>query len=172
MEPTVKQEATVPPIRENVVVLAFKVILLIVIPNLIYYGLRVLGLEIFSPGEVGSWVHWMSLFFMLLMVTFQTFLILQVTLAWANHTFWISKTQIVEESGIFNKKVTTRDIPQLRSVSVKQGLLGRIFNFGSLVIQGKSEDYSTALTIMYVTDPNRYEIYLENTGLSSGAPIT
>ncbi len=58
--------------------------------------------------------------------------IIYFILDWYNRRYTVDKGQIIKSRGIIRKFFESWDIGEIQSVKVRQGLLGRLFNYGTL----------------------------------------
>ncbi len=48
----------------------------------------------------------------------------------------ITNKRIIAKSGFIRRKTIEMNIPKIESIQIEQGVLGRVFNFGSIIISG------------------------------------
>lgn len=66
----------------------------------------------------------------------------------------ITSKRIIMQIGLFNRKVTELKLTQFESLTIRQSLLGRLFNYGTLTIMGTG---GVKLTIPHVVTPYQFE---------------
>ncbi len=54
---------------------------------------------------------------------------------WATQSFVISGHELIHRTGLFTIKETIHDLRNIRSVTIKQSLLGKMFHFGSIDVE-------------------------------------
>jgi len=123
--------------RTTIIILILKVILLEIIIEGIEIAIR-FSVNYFSPLENLTIIHTMvnygSLFFLLIQLFVLIFLLLQ----WHNTYYEISHSEINIYNGILTVKKKIFPYVKADTVSIYQGIVGRIFNFGSIYIYSPS----------------------------------
>ncbi|MBF0208083.1 MAG: PH domain-containing protein [Oligoflexia bacterium] len=66
------------------------------------------------------------------LITYKVILMIYMTLQWQNEKYTITTAKIIHERGIFFKKKEMYDYSHITLIDIKQGILGKIFNFGSI----------------------------------------
>lgn len=61
-------------------------------------------------------------------------LVLRITLGWSNEEFEIREESLVHRRGIFRLKQQTYTLKNLGSVNIYQGLVGKMLNYGNIVL--------------------------------------
>lgn len=150
------------PIREATPLLVGKIIFALLLPLIIYLFILVSSIQLvdlFSFSE--DW----SLGFVLFLgglTIIQILLVLLITLQWKSHVFYITDTYIQENKGILIHTEKMYDLKNVRDVSVRQGILGRIWNFGDIIIESTAPGDFHEVLIMYGTpQPHDHEAFLQ-----------
>lgn len=118
-------------VRVNVAVVIKKIVLAEIILAAIAF---LLNLFVFSGGTLivtTSNTFYMGIFFLVI----NLIIFLYLFISWYYKYYIISNDGISSNTGIIFRKTTSIDVPAIRSVSVKQGLLGKIFNYGTLILE-------------------------------------
>lgn len=71
-------------------------------------------------------------------VAFKIFLILailMVLLDWLCTNYYLTNLKLIEERGIFGKRIMMVPLNKVQDITCKLGILGRIFGFGDLEIE-------------------------------------
>lgn len=93
----------------------------------------------------------------------EIYFVLAVVINWASKTFYLSDKHIVERSGIINVKEKIYDLKIVRSVQISQGLLGKLCNYGDIVINTSSiGGYSEKIYLTGISKPEEYEELLKH----------
>lgn len=85
--------------------------------------------------------------------------IIYFILDWHNRRYTIDKGQIIKSRGIISKRVETWDIGEIQSVKVRQGIMGRLFNYGTLQFRILLIDAS--VYFKYVPRPHEFAALCE-----------
>lgn len=149
------------PIRGSIVILVAKLLLTLIFFELIYAGIYyVLILVISKPPDLHHHVAIAIFVLEIVKILLQVFLILNITLSWANKTYHINSRDkhLIRRTGILNIKEDTYEFNTVRSISVEQSWLGRIFRFGDVTLKtSASGGYQAILTIAGIQNPKKYE---------------
>lgn len=65
----------------------------------------------------------------------------------------VTNKRVVAKFGLFRRSTIEMNIPKIESLRVEQGFLGRIFNFGSILISGAGNPQAP---IPGISDPLRF----------------
>jgi uncharacterized membrane protein YdbT with pleckstrin-like domain len=79
-------------------------------------------------------------------------------LMWRSQSFSITPTQIEAEHGIFWKEKDTFPLRSISSVSMRQSLLGRLFDYGDVTVQMNG---ATGYWFHCIRDPRSVQSYLD-----------
>lgn len=80
-----------------------------------------------------SFTLW-SVIWTILILGFGVLINLYLLLAWYNHLYIIGVDEITETEGVLWRRDLTLEFPSLDILNVRQGILGRIFNFGDVEV--------------------------------------
>lgn len=118
------------------------------------------------PVEVKTLIVSSNVWYFLLLAFGKIVLTLYIVLSWLNEYYEIKPTQIVYRRGILWRKEDVYDLnprdPAVRisSIGIQQGLLGRIFNYGTLFFYDRGTYKYEYLH--YIHNPLRYFEILHN----------
>lgn len=83
-------------------------------------------------------------------------------LKWVSTTYILNNQLLIKREGIINIIEKIYDLKTIRSISIKQGLIGKLFNFGDLTIKtSASGGYQEEIYIMGITNPAKYKANLQ-----------
>lgn len=111
------------------------------------------------PSEIKlQFISYSEIYFVLL-VSIKIFLTIYVVLQWLNEYYEIRPASVAHRRGIIWRKEEIFPIKQIRAVGIHQGMLGRIFQYGTLTLYDWwMEKYAT----MYlIHNPIKYLHVLE-----------
>lgn len=123
--------------RKSHVVLILKLIFLELIVVFSYLLLRIPKATFFASQLNASNNQAFNIFgliFFVVLSIIEMACVLQIVLDWSTEEFEIKEGSIVHRKGIFHLKQKTFTLRNLGSANIYQGLLGKIFNFGTIVI--------------------------------------
>lgn len=141
-------------VRTSIVFLISKLIILDIIATavaLAYFG--AVSYSLLSE-EARLMIFSYNLGYFLTLGIAKVFLSLYVVLQWINEYYEIRPDKIIYRRGIIFRRVDVYDYAHIRSIGVHQGMLGRIFNFGSLSIYDRGVYKYYYLS--YIHNPLKY----------------
>ena len=149
------------PIRGSIFILVAKLLIILLLFELIYGGIYyVLTLGILLPFDLHHHVALVIFVLEILKILTQFFLIFNITLAWANNVFYINGQgkHLIKRTGIISVKEDVYEFDTVRSLTVDQSWIGRIFHFGNVTLKtSASGGYQAILTIAGIQNPQKYE---------------
>lgn len=80
---------------------------------------------------LGPWM-WVGLVFLATAVVH----FISVWVPWANTEYAVTNMRVVMKSGVLQTRTSETLLTKVESVDVQQGLLGRMFNYGSVILHG------------------------------------
>jgi len=81
--------------------------------------------------------------------------IIITVLKWFNLYYEIREEEIIERRGIISVKENTHSFRNFAAISITQGIIGRIFNFGNIRLFNPALEHS--LTLKNIKNPLRYK---------------
>lgn len=147
------------PIRGSTVVLVAKLTVILLIFELIYaVADYVVTLGIPLPFDLH---HHASLALFLveaIKIVFQLYLIANVTLSWANNTYYLAGKHIIKRTGILHVEEDVFHFDNIRSISISQSFFGKMFNYGDIILKtSASGGYQGDVAMMGIANPKKYE---------------
>jgi uncharacterized membrane protein YdbT with pleckstrin-like domain len=79
--------------------------------------------------------------FILLQLIFTIFILLE----WSSETYTISSDKIEHKVGTFSRKTQSYSLKDIRSASITEGVMGRLFNYGSIILHSPTLDQNIIL---------------------------
>ena len=86
--------------------------------------------------------------------------VLTIVAMWTYVSYTLTPWTVSFTSGVFYKNRTSFNISHIESVSVKQGIFGRIFDYGT--VQIKSPYYDTDISLKRIPSPQHLAQTIEN----------
>lgn len=151
------------PIRSSVAILAMKLLVLLFVFEGLYAGLfYVLNVGFNLPLE---WHHHSSVILLginIIKIGLEFLFILYLFFQWAGTSYFITKKHIIKRVGIFNSREEVFHFDNIRSITVNQSFLGKIFNYGDIELKtSASGGYQAALVLVSIDNPHKYEALLK-----------
>jgi membrane protein YdbS with pleckstrin-like domain len=90
--------------------------------------------------------------------------VIELFARWAGRAYYITESHLIQRTGLVNITETTFELSQLKSVVMRQGWLGRRFNFGTITLTFTFAAYGEqqgGITLSEITNPNRYKQYFD-----------
>lgn len=151
------------PIRASVATLAIQLISLLIFTDLVYSVINFFLMKIyFLQGVLPFDTHrYIVLILALLHIgksIFQVVFVLKFVMKWIGNSYFIAEAHLVKRSGIMSVIEKTYDLDNVRSVTVNQGVLGKLFHFGDVVIEtSASGGYMDQIILAGVSHPEQFE---------------
>lgn len=143
-------------IRESIMLLVCKIFLAFLFLD----GIYITALFILS---INPWSQYYSPIFNSLIFGFlvkfllHLSIIFYIVLRWATTVYYISERQIILHSGIIDVDEDIYELSHIRTVKLHQSILGKIFNYGTIVVTIAVSGYHENRTLSGISDPNKYE---------------
>lgn len=156
------------PIHGSIFLLALKLFVIIFTSDLVYLLVDRLAFEALQTTLYTNFILLLTGFY-ILKSFIQIILVIWVVFHWLFHKYHIDYVQkkLYEYRGIFHTKEHMSDLKNVRDVSMEQTLLGKIFNYGNIVLTiTASGGYVEKIRIQKVQEPKLYIDYLESCGVN------
>ena len=82
-----------------------------------------------------------------------------IWLGWRNTEQGVTNKRVIYKHGIISRKTDEIKLSAVESIIIKQGILGRIFGFGTVIVTGRG---AGDVTIKWMTDPMRVKREIES----------
>ncbi len=94
---------------------------------------------------------------------FSLYLVIMVVLSWISRVYFLTDKQLISRDGIINIKEKIYDLKIIRSVTVDQGLFGKLFNYGDITITtSASGGYNDEISLISISQPEKYREVLKH----------
>ncbi len=147
------------PIRGSVVVLIIRLLTILLFFEGIYLivdYLFTLGIPL--PFDLHHHVSFAMFVVELTKIMLQLYLIVNVSLAWANNTYHLAGKHIVKRTGVLHIQEDVFPFENIRSIAVHQSFLGKLCNYGDLVIKiSASGGYQRDIVLTGIARPRSQE---------------
>lgn len=84
--------------------------------------------------DYNATVNILGVIYFIVLSSIELIFVLQIALGWANEEYEIREDSLVHRKGILTLKQVTYTLRNLGSAKINQGPLGKIFNFGTIII--------------------------------------
>lgn len=152
------------PIRESIFMLGAKLFVLLFLFEGIYTGFFVLLNLVFNLPL--DWHHHASVILILLNITkvlLELLFILFLLSEWSSTIYFITTKHIIKRVGILSNKEEVYHFDNIRSISVQQSFLGKLFNYGDIILKtSASGGYQDDVSLSGIDNPHKYETILKN----------
>lgn len=151
------------PIRASVATLAIQLVSLLIFTDLVYSVINFFLMKIYFLQGVLPFDTHRYIVFILAMLhigksIFQVIFVLKFVMKWIGNSYFIAEAHLVKRSGIMSVIEKTYDLDNVRSVTVNQGILGKLFHFGDVVIEtSASGGYMDQIILTGVANPEQFE---------------
>ena len=151
------------PIRESLILFIIKIASVLVITDMVYAALNFILLRAFFLNhELLFNIHDMTAYILTLFhfvkTAFQVWGISAIVFRWVGNSCHITDRHLVHHAGVLNCIEKIYDLDIVRSVSIQQSWLGRIFRYGTVNIEiSASGGYTDQVTLFGVSNLQQYE---------------
>ena len=128
------------PIRESLVVFIIKIASVLIFIDLFYVVLNFVLLRAFFlnhelPFNIHDQTAYILTFFHFVKTVLQVWGISAIVFRWIGNSYHITDKHIVHHQGVLNCIEKIYDLDIVRSISIQQSWLGKIFRFGTVNIE-------------------------------------
>lgn len=128
----------------------------------VVYAFTVLGF--FALNDLHDWHNSYILFLFLVHAVkylIITVVVIRLFADWAGRAYYLSGHHLIERLGLINITETTYELSQVKSVVVKQGWLGRRFNYGTIKLTLAGPREQQEVRLREINSPYRYKEYFD-----------
>jgi len=145
-------------IHDSAVLLGARVVFAFLAVELIYY----IFIYFLFFTEIGSSIQYQRSYIILgsslIKFILQIYYVVYVVLAWVKNNFYITEDKLVHCRGILTVDEEIYDISGIKSVKSHQSLVGRVFNYGNVVVEvSASGGYHKEILLRGIVNPKKYE---------------
>ena len=154
------------PIRTSIAIIVLHLIVLLLATDLIYTGinailLRVFFLNLTLPLDIHKFILLLLFILHITKTIFHITLTLVIVIRWINRTYQIEEKQLIKKEGLFSISEKIFDLNNIRSVTVRQSFLGKLFHFGDVTIEtSASGGYMDKIVVSGIANPEIFETNL------------
>ena len=151
------------PIRESVVLFVIKIATILISVDLVYAVLnfvllRTFFLNIRLPFNLHDQTASILTLLHLGKTILQLWGISTIVFRWVGNSYYITEKHLVRHEGILNCLEKIYDLDIVRSISIQQSWLGKVFKYGTVRIEiSASGGYTDHVSLVGVGNPQQYE---------------
>ncbi len=151
------------PIRASVATLAIQLVSLLIFTDLVYsiinfFLMKVYFLQGVLPFDTHRYIVFILAALHIGKSIFQVIFVLKFVMKWISESYFIAEAHLVKRSGIMNMIEKTYDLDNVRSITVNQSVLGKLFHFGDVLIEtSASGGYMDQIILAGVSNPEQFE---------------
>lgn len=154
------------PIHGSIFLLAFKLFVALIVSDIVYLLIDRLLLEFLQIEIYSNLILLLSGLFLVKSLV-QISLVLWIVFHWLYHKYHIDyeKKKLYEYKGFLHTKEHMSDLRNVRDVAMEQTILGKIFNYGNIVLTiSASGGYVEKVIMKKIHEPTLYVDFLETCG--------
>jgi uncharacterized membrane protein YdbT with pleckstrin-like domain len=152
------QHLKVEPIRASVTLLTLRIFLFMFLVDTIYTISEIVFLELDVPSNIHRYITLGMFITHVLKNIFLIYIVMNLVMQWVGNMYFITEKYLLKREGIINVKEKIYDMKIIRAVSVNQGLIGRLFNYGDITIRtSASGGYNDEIYLMGIAQPEKYK---------------
>lgn len=151
-----------PPLvfRRSVSLFVIRVILLELVFEVIYLTWRTLINFLPFSLETVITLNGVSIIFFLILVTLiQNIVLIFIALDWINDYVEVRAKDIAHFKGIFGRRKQSYQYRDIQSITIKQSMLGRLFNYGNVILYIPTLGHDVPFN--EVPDPRKFVNFLK-----------
>lgn len=151
------------PIRESLVLFIIRIASVLIVTDLFYAVLNFVLLRAFFlnhelPFNIHELTAYILTFLHLIKTVLQVWGVSAIVFRWVGNSYHITDKHLVHHEGIMNCIEKIYDLDIVRSVTIQQSWLGKIFSYGTVNIEiSASGGYTDQVTLSGVSNPQQYE---------------
>lgn len=157
------QTSITEPIRESLVLFMIKIAGVLIVTDTVYAVLSFVLLRAFFlnhelPFNIHDSTAYILTFIHLAKTVIQVWGISAIVFRWVGNSYHITPKHLIHHEGILNCIEKIYDLDIVRSISIQQSWLGKIFKYGTVNIEiSASGGYTDQVTLSGVSKPQQYE---------------
>ena len=151
------------PIRESLILFIIKIASVLIVTDTIYAVLNFVLLQAFFlnhelPLNLHAYAPYILTVLHLVKTILQVWGISSIVFQWVGNSYQITNRHLIHSTGIMNCTEKIYDLNIIRSISIQQSWIGKIFKYGTVNIEiSASGGYTDQVTLFGVANPQQYE---------------
>ena len=150
-------------VRGSTTVLIVKLLVIVVLFDGAYAFISyVLTLGVSLPFDLHHHISALLLGLQIIKNVLQIILTVNVVLSWANNLYFFTDRHNIKRTGILHVNEEMYHYDNIRSITINQSWIGKIFNYGDLVLKiSASGGYQDDIVLTGIENPKKYQSFLE-----------
>lgn len=146
-------------IRESISILVLKLLALDFIAAI--FTMLFFAVTSFNPNaSIAEKILSYNMLFFVLLGIFKILFTVYVVLLWLNEYYEMTPTSVLHKRGLLFREVQRFQLEDVRTIRLYQGLLGKLFNFGTIELQDIRRNKRVEMYLIH--NPQRYVRILES----------
>lgn len=107
------------------------------------------GERVLYLGRISLWSMFPQLFFGVLLtpIVIGLFLLVSAWIKYRSTELAVTNKRVIAKFGFVTRQTIELNVAKIESVQVEQGVLGRVFDFGSIIVAGGGNPFEQVLSI-------------------------
>ncbi len=107
------------------------------------------GEQVLYLGRISLWALFPQLFFGVLLtpVVIGLFILIPAWIKYKSTELAVTNKRVIAKFGFVRRQTIELNVAKIESVQVEQGVLGRMFNYGSIIVAGGGNPFEALLGI-------------------------
>ena len=107
------------------------------------------GEQVLYLGRISLWSLFPQLFFgvLLTVIIVGLFILIPALVKYMSTELAVTNKRVIAKFGLVRRQTIELNVAKIESVQVQQGVLGRIFDFGSIIVAGGGNPFEAVLGI-------------------------
>jgi uncharacterized membrane protein YdbT with pleckstrin-like domain len=144
-------------IRGSVILLALRIFFSLFVVDTVYAALLVLFLFTNYATEYHAYVFLLLWLLHTAKFVLQAYVLLFLVIRWATITYYIHDHQLIRYQGAYQPDETIFELDFIKSVDLNESWLGRLLNYGNIILVVSSSGYRQDVRLEGIADPQKYE---------------
>jgi len=130
------------------------------------------GEQVLYLGRISLWSMFPQLFFGVLLtpVLIGLFLLVPAWIRYKSTELAVTSKRVIAKFGFVSRRTVELNIQKIESVQVEQGVLGRMFNYGSIIVAGGGNPFAPVPGIADPLSFRRAFLQAQESALRVAAP--
>lgn len=161
VEPPTNSKPVIEHLQRSAIVIALRLLAILFMLDVIY---AVIIVGFLGLNDLHEWHNSYVLFLLLAQIVkylLLSVLVIRLFVDWAGRSYYLSGHHLIERIGLITITETTHELSQVKSVVVKQGWLGRRFNYGTIRLSLAGSDEQNEVKLTEINNPYKYKQYFD-----------
>lgn len=150
--------------RESVVILITKVFSIMFLFNTVFFAVEIFTLRLDLPTDYHNYITLLLFFGHIVKSVLEIYFVVKIILNWIGNVYYfdVVEKRLIKREGIFNTQEKIYDLKNIRSISLEQNILGKLFHYGNIVVTtSASGGYNDRIYLNSISNPEKSEEFLK-----------